>query len=611
MSRQAPKRSKLQSSVVLRTCCLALHFILVAIHLVLAGIWVPELTHRIVFSLDNQNTISFLLTAISTTLELLGDPGIPSADPVRTPEPEKGSNVVGDARQCCCVDGYRVSTFQPLAAEGGFSIDDQRIVHSVISWQHRCASHHHPALFSLETFNSTRPINVRTQSFLMYNDSDHSTEDIYNYALGSLYFLPSIIDADNLGVHEGTLYDVLDVNIGVGTATVDAIGFNITCGYLPATEVNVTYSAELGTWGNIKASQPGIISTVSVNSNSIILYSTIPVLDSMNNSGISINLTPPMNLAVSAIQIFQCSLSLVPQHAIVDVQSRKLVTVEPTFEKDVSAWLPYTEAKNTGAGNTLMDSWGYMYDDMPPSDFPLTMPTSSGPYVTVGDLYLIQALNLSPADPTDIPNSVTLHDLENALSKLVASMFWTLGHIPPTHGAITWEYRNRTMVSVVVPPSNSTFLLRGNATVTEMFTQVHVNLSIIAVAVGLAASIGLMVLALPFSLFPIHDDQHHITIDGTGLLHAIWLYRNHPELSTLLDQVEHPTDGDLREAGMPQQRSPLWPTMFTTRSRREHNKAQAREEQVLASGALDAGYPHHNTHPLELRDLTEGVTSGC
>jgi hypothetical protein len=51
--------------------------------------------------------------------------------------------------------------------------------------------------------------------------------------------------------------------------------------------------------------------------------------------------------------------------------------------------------------------------------------------------------------------------------------------------------------------------------------------------------------------------------------------------------------------------------MFTTRSRREHNKAQAREEQVLASGALDAGYPHHNTHPLELRDLTEGVTSGC
>jgi hypothetical protein len=63
----APRKSKLQSSVVLRTCCLALHFILVAIHLVLVGIWAPELTHRVVFSLDNQNTISFLLTAISTT----------------------------------------------------------------------------------------------------------------------------------------------------------------------------------------------------------------------------------------------------------------------------------------------------------------------------------------------------------------------------------------------------------------------------------------------------------------------------------------------------------------------------------------------------------------
>jgi hypothetical protein len=39
-------------------------------------------------------------------------------------------------------------------------------------------------------------------------------------------------------------------------------------------------------------------------------------------------------------------------------------------------------------------------------------------------------------------------------------------------------------------------------------------------------------------------------IDGIGLLHAIWLYRNHPELETIIEQVEHLTDNNSRAAGM-------------------------------------------------------------
>jgi len=44
------------------------------------------------------------------------------------------------------------------------------------------------------------------------------------------------------------------------------------------------------------------------------------------------------------------------------------------------------------------------------------------------------------------------------------------------------------------------------------------------------------------------DDD--LPLEGAGILHAIWLYRNHPELETLLKQVEHPTDENLRAAGM-------------------------------------------------------------
>ncbi|KAJ7486754.1 hypothetical protein FB451DRAFT_1553975 [Mycena latifolia] len=59
-----------------------------------------------------------------------------------------------------------------------------------------------------------------------------------------------------------------------------------------------------------------------------------------------------------------------------------------------------------------------------------------------------------------------------------------------------------------------------------------------------------MLLSLPYTLFNrgVHEDSD-LPIDGTGILHAIWLYRNHPELGTLLEQVEHPTDDNLREAG--------------------------------------------------------------
>jgi len=57
---------------------------------------------------------------------------------------------------------------------------------------------------------------------------------------------------------------------------------------------------------------------------------------------------------------------------------------------------------------------------------------------------------------------------------------------------------------------------------------------------------------MPLSLFhaEANKDEQDIPMEGTGLLHAIWLYRNHPELDTLLEQVERPTDDNLRDAGM-------------------------------------------------------------
>lgn len=62
---------------------------------------------------------------------------------------------------------------------------------------------------------------------------------------------------------------------------------------------------------------------------------------------------------------------------------------------------------------------------------------------------------------------------------------------------------------------------------------------------------ALILISSPLLLFPqgIRDDKD-LPIDGTGLLQTIGLYRNHPELETLLEQVEHPTENNLRVAGM-------------------------------------------------------------
>jgi hypothetical protein len=61
----------------------------------------------------------------------------------------------------------------------------------------------------------------------------------------------------------------------------------------------------------------------------------------------------------------------------------------------------------------------------------------------------------------------------------------------------------------------------------------------------------LLLLSLQFLDFrKIGGHNEDVSIGEIGLLHAIWLYRSHPELEARLDQVIHPTNMNLRKAGM-------------------------------------------------------------
>ncbi|KAJ7662611.1 hypothetical protein DFH06DRAFT_1396739 [Mycena polygramma] len=260
---------------------------------------------------------------------------------------------------------------------------------------------------------------------------------------------------------------------------------------------------------------------------------------------------PPAPVSPAAVQFIQCDQSLVEQTAIVDAQSHLVRTVEPDIQKTSSAWVPYDHAGHSvTTGNIFLDAWAEWYLTMPHSNIPFYPLGVSDGMVSSGTAYLIQTLQLHPSKTTNAPKSVTLHDLENALSTLVASMFWNLGHAVPKYGAVTTDAQglgNYSFFQDALPPPP---LIRGNATVTEVLTQGRLDLNIIAIAGGLVASIVLTLLAIP-SILPLKGAQNqNIPIDGTGFLHAIWLFRNHPELGALLPQVEYPTTDNLRAAGM-------------------------------------------------------------
>ncbi|KAJ7226844.1 hypothetical protein GGX14DRAFT_417477 [Mycena pura] len=407
------------------------------------------------------------------------------------------------------------------------------------------------SLFSLVTFNPYRSFLAATRGLPAFNGTasiDSLTgpyEEMRIYAAGSLYFLPSVLEdsTTSLGLQDGSLYDVLDINVVVGNATVNASGFNITCGIV-ATDTFSFESAD-NFWTNVYYT---IHSTLSATNgelpyDSLLLYSTIPIVDSSGKSGSWIEASPPMNSTVSSVQMLQCSLTLVGQVATVDAQSRKVQTIGPSFRKK----------------RLNLASWATWYGSMPSSDFSLDNSMGSdSTMATAADVYLIQRLNLPAYNHSDTQN-VTLHDLENALSTLVASMFWTMGHIPPTHrpptDAVYESFNNGTVSPSLSDIPTPPMLLPGNSEVREVFAEARVEVWIrhftctleLTLSASLAASVILMMLAMATLRSPSEDD---LPLDGTGILHAIWLYRNHPDLEARLEQVEHPTDENLRAAGM-------------------------------------------------------------
>ncbi|KAJ7325390.1 hypothetical protein DFH08DRAFT_1085129 [Mycena albidolilacea] len=363
MSREAPKPRRFNSSRALQVLSLVLHLLLVGIHLALLAIWARGLEHRITFSQDNQKSVNFRITAIANTFGAIYAAALVfvtqrlwtrqslRADQTLTATHDSAAAWTGIGSALSQLWTQRTTSGSDIGVLSVFLYLANILVLHITT----------PALFSFETFNSTRPFPVATRSLpslnsfsqVNWSDPDNISTATLNlmqsdYVKGSLYFLPSILGSNtSLGLKDGTLYDVVDINSGVGNVTVDATGFNITCGYL--TVINITHSQStkdrLEYWSMdfrepyphwLFPTQRGIIcpllsiASPIVNFNYVDFYSTTPIMDS-NNYLSEVKLNPPMNTfadPVSSVQFFWCSQSLVNQKAVVDAQTRQILAVE-------------------------------------------------------------------------------------------------------------------------------------------------------------------------------------------------------------------------------------------------------------------------------------------
>ncbi|KAJ7435175.1 hypothetical protein FB451DRAFT_1571618, partial [Mycena latifolia] len=594
-AREARKGSRSQSSKALRFFSFVLHGVLAAIHIALVVVWSRSIEHRLVFSLDQQRNASLLITVITTTFGTLYTTLLVFVtQTLSTRRSLRMNQTLTATHDTAAAWGGIGSAFihvwhQTVVRASLFGVLSTLMYLGAILVLHITT----PALFSVQTFTIPHDIPVGTRSNIpVYNWSIAANSTVApvltdmdniltSYLPGSLSFLPSTLgDTMSPGLYEGTLYDLLNSNEGIGDGRVNATGFNITCGY-PAQEwlAGIDSGMASSSWHvsgggslySLPATQPGVISALKNKDGFVYpltLYSTIQIVDSSDNHPPLLDISPAMNGSVSYIQVLQCVQTLVTQTAVVDAQTGHIRGVEPDIKKTQSTWSPYAgpvdtpgawldrDPRNTTSGNLFLDLWYLWYCNMPATTFDII--SSIGDMVnaptTAADMYLVETLNLHPDNSTYDPDrTVTLHEVENALSTLVASMFWTLGNVPPTLGHIDWpedSFSTHVPYSQITDEWTSPVLFQGSGTVTEVSTQGRLNASIIAIAVGLAASIALFLLSLPSVIFRTDTYSDEASIDGTGTLQAIWLYRNQSELERILPQVENPTTDNLREAGM-------------------------------------------------------------
>ncbi|KAJ7364540.1 hypothetical protein DFH08DRAFT_1016976 [Mycena albidolilacea] len=590
---------------LLSAVCFTLHLVLVLVHVAVLIGTIKEWEHRFIFPLGDQTTVSFWTTVITQSFGTILTATLVFLTQrlamQRNVGPHRTLTATHDSLSSWAGLGSALVTLfnqvsVPASVFGTFNIVGYlgciSILHITI-----------PAILSVETSNTTVSVPGITFGIPEYANSTaiNSTRDFMRtFPTNFLPWSGVFDDSQMLGLSNGSLYESPG-----GEARVSAIGFNITCGYVSAQVDHVDAEpldeSETGfdlTVNSVPShfysySQSLLPNTLSIfdgfsyernQNDSVYLSTTTIVVDSQGNQGSPLifnqqslpilkNLTK-FDLNSSQIQFLQCSKSLVPQSATIDSQSNTIISgsLSPNLHKNQSTWVPAADLNFITHNATLLggdlvrelivqrflaSTLSHQWSDI------LTESIELGPWSWSSvDQYLMSYLGLDPSANVSSESVVLqLHDIENALSNILAMIFWT----GEEDNSLTGEDMTQLLAGghVALDPwylkySHSAgleqaeagtipVLLSGRATINQQdASNVRLNSNLIAVILGLATSITLMVLCFAFLRIPAGPNGN----TGAGLLYTIWLWRNQAQFSNPLRDIQQPTETNLRKTGL-------------------------------------------------------------
>ncbi|KAF8193156.1 hypothetical protein K438DRAFT_1829199 [Mycena galopus ATCC 62051] len=546
----------------LTTLCVALHLVLIVVHIALLISAMKHWEHHFTFWLEHQTAVSFWTTVGTQSFGTIYCAILVFLTQKIAMRGKFGSDVTLTAIH------DTISSWAGLGSALATLLNQVSIPASVfvslnIVGYLGCISILHisiPAILSVDVFNMTVTMPASTFGVPEYANSTviNSTRNyMRTFPVNLLPWRGIFDDSQMIGLSNSSVYEILKTTTsGKGEAQVSALGFNVSCGY-PSPKIDyvdldvgeptlVLTTNNVSTWFLAPSLVPNVLSAFADQLNdSIYIYTTTTVVDSQGHNGSPLifsqqspaflnNLTH-LNLNISQIQLLQCSKSSVAQSAVLDTQTNIITSssLYPNIHKNHSTWVPAADLDFTPWSSTFLGNISWL---------DLGFPVETYSVLGAIDEYLMSYLDLDlHVNPS---SGLQLHDIENALSNLLAMIFWTAGHVElnPWYIKYSLNVDNGVSEAETVPGLNS-----GNTTITQQETShVRLSLNLIAVTLGFITSIVQMILCI---MLLWTSTGHDNNIQGNGLLHYIWLWHSCLQFSHSLKEVKQPTEANLRNAG--------------------------------------------------------------
>ncbi|KAG1810399.1 uncharacterized protein HD556DRAFT_51085 [Suillus plorans] len=413
-------------------------------------------------------------------------------------------------------------------------------------------------LLQFQTFNASMTTSVPT-TLGWLDDSSYSYLTDLGPITTSLPVVNHLTGLVSAGLSNTTLYDTLKTTAIAGNATVNATTVTSSCGLVP----NVTYSANTSTaivpfgpvatrvlnastlwsdqihiipWMEYEDSYSGVSKLAGV----YLMVSTLLGIDPSVQDEVVVNMTwaIPGIATPYVIQVYfvYCSLSANTIDGVVNMQTNSLLS--PTSMSQPSTqWEMYqfgwsNTSWQTQIGSALAtpdSSSGFIFDGTP----------SQVTELSVADEYIMSLIGLNLTeehtqfqDNASPISNFTLRpdELEFAVARSAAQLIWLAGQMGAANGGIDTG--------------------NGTAYVNEEFIALRLNINLLPLAFAASASVIMLGLALHMTraFHASHDSQ--AAIPNIGVLQLLWLGHRSASINEVLEDVQHPTEVNLRRAGM-------------------------------------------------------------